>query len=219
MNAIEPSRDQIALLNTITPVSRETIQRFVTFNKLLRSWQSKTNLVSNSTLDAFWERHVADSLQVFALATSSLNWIDLGSGGGFPGLIIAMLVDQTYPDKSGHVALVESIGKKCAFLRRVSIETGTPVTIHQARIESVSEQISQADVITARALAPISKLLDLVGDQLIPGKRALFHKGREYRQELEDCRGKWRFDLVVHPSRIDGDSVILEISSAERESG
>ncbi len=219
MISIEPERDQIELLNTIYPVSRETIDRFITFNELLRNWQSKTNLVSNNTLDAFWERHVADSLQVFALAPSTRNWIDLGSGGGFPGLIIAMMVNQIFPNESGHVALVESIGKKCAFLRRVAIETGTPVTILRQRIESVSEQISKAEVITARALAPVSKLLDFVGPQLISGKRALFHKGREYRQELEDCRGKWRFDLVVHPSRIDEDSVILEISSAERESG
>ncbi len=213
-----PDQGIIQLLNSIYPVSRETILRLSLFEANLRQWQVKTNLVAPSTIDAFWSRHVADSLQLLAIAPETRHWTDIGSGGGFPGLVLAILMQQVEAqlETETSVRLVESIQKKCAFLRRVGITTGVKVEVHNLRIESASKQLIAAEVITARALAALPKLLELT-DKTIAGKRrALFHKGREYRSELEDCHGKWNFDLVVHQSRVDAESVILEFSNVEK---
>ncbi|MGB7285958.1 MAG: 16S rRNA (guanine(527)-N(7))-methyltransferase RsmG [Salaquimonas sp.] len=205
-------------LNKIYPVSRETIDRLERYFELLKQWQSKTNLVAPSTLDQFWSRHVADSLQLLTIAPKGRHWTDIGSGGGFPGLVLAIVMAQVAKetDEPTSVRLVESIQKKCAFLRRVGVETGIPVEVQAQRIESATKQIEAGEIITARALASLPKLLDLTGMYLTGSRRALFHKGREYLSELEDSRGMWKFDLLVHESKIVSDSVVLEISNVER---
>ena len=204
-----------AQLNAIFPVSRQTIQLLAVYEGLLRQWQAKTNLVAPSTLDQFWSRHIADSLQLLALSPQTRFWCDIGSGGGLPGLVLAIVMKQMIETDGEpvNVHLVESTQKKCAFLRRVTVETGVPAQIHAVRIESAAKQLSDCDVITARALAPLKMLLSMTGEYLVDGRRALFHKGREYRKELEECRGQWNFDLIVHPGKVDKESVILEISN------
>ena len=205
-------------LQRIYPVSRETIVKFARYEELLVQWQKKTNLVAPSTLSQFWSRHVADSLQLLKIADDADVWTDIGSGGGFPGLILALAMDEisARAGKKKTVNLVESIQKKCAFLRRVGSETNCSVNVHPIRIESAAEQLEQADIITARALASLHQLLELSGDHISGNKRALFHKGRDYQRELEECRGKYEFDLVIHDSVIDAESVILEISNVKR---
>jgi 16S rRNA (guanine527-N7)-methyltransferase len=204
-------------LQAIWPVSRETIQRLDIFRQLLERWQTKTNLVSPNTLPEFWIRHVADSLLVKRIAPDALRFADFGSGGGFPGMVLAII----HADKVGSVqCLIESNQKKCAFLRTVALETGSRVVIYNERIESASKRIlasnMEIEVVTARALAPMVNLMELAEPLLLRGARAIFHKGREYRSELEECNGLWRYDLVVHDSGIEPGSVLLEVREAVR---
>ncbi len=205
------------LLDSVYPVSRETLERLEKYRRLLLIWQAKTNLVAPATLTEFWSRHVADSLQIKALRPDAVCMVDLGSGGGFPGLVLA-IANADSPDADHH--LVESLNKKCAFLRAVAIETGSRCTVHCQRIESAAEQIARLpnppQIVTARALAALPKLLDMAAPLLSTGAIALFHKGRDYLAEIEECRGLWRFDLVVHPSKIETGSAILEISNLAR---
>jgi 16S rRNA (guanine527-N7)-methyltransferase len=208
---------ELELLRQIFPVSRETIERLETYRRLLETWQAKTNLVAPNTLPQFWSRHVADSLQVKALCPDALRFADLGSGGGFPGLVIA-ITNIGVPGAEHH--LVESLAKKCAFLRQVARETGASVIIHNQRIESAAERIAALpappQVVTARALAPLVALLGLAEPLLLAGATGFFHKGREYVREIEECNGLWRFDLVVHDSRVETGSVLLQVSNLER---
>lgn len=207
-----PHPQELALLESIHPVSRETLERFGVYRDQLQRWQAKTNLVGPSTLADFWSRHVADSLQCLALFPNADVWADLGSGGGFPGLAIA-IANADESGKNHH--LVESIHKKCAFLRSVARETGARATVHGERIESVAKHIAdlqeKPQIVTARALAPLSQLLGLAQPILACGAVGLFHKGRDFEAELRECDGLWQFDLVVHDSRIEIGSVLLEI--------
>ena len=184
---------------------------------LLVKWQAKTNLVAPGTLEAFWRRHVLDSLQVLPLAGPARFWVDLGSGGGFPGMAIAI----AHADKGDrrHV-LVDSNAKKCAFLREVARQTDVRAEIRNERIEQVVDRLTAAgelpDIVTARALAPLPKLLTWSAPLLARGGRAIFHKGRDFQKELDDCHGLWRFDLVKHASLVEADSVLLEIQNPVR---
>ncbi|MCB1387528.1 MAG: 16S rRNA (guanine(527)-N(7))-methyltransferase RsmG [Nitratireductor sp.] len=214
MTAGEIDSQILAQLEAVYPVSRETIDRLGTYQALLNKWQAKTNLVARGTLDQFWLRHVADSLQLAALKPDARRWTDLGSGGGFPGMVLAIVLAEG--GGQGQVHLVESIQKKCAFLRQVAHGTEARATIHCKRIESATEQLADCAVITARALAPLPRLLDWTGDHIRDGRVALFPKGRDYLREIEDCRGRWRFDLLEHPGRIDATACILEIANVER---
>jgi 16S rRNA (guanine527-N7)-methyltransferase len=134
--------------------------------------------------------------------------IDLGSGGGFPGLVLAVLLADT---AGANVHLVESNGKKCAFLRHVVRTLALPASIHTARIEDVIATLPKPDIVTARALAPLPLLLDMAAPQMLAGVPAFFHKGREWREEVAAAHGAWAFDLIVHPSLIDTQSVVLEV--------
>ena len=202
-----------ARLSEIHPVSRETMARLALYRDLLVKWQAKTNLVSPTTLPDFWERHVADSLQLAALKPQARSWTDLGSGGGFPGLVIAATLAG---EAGGIVRLVESNQKKCAFLRQAASRMVLPVDVINCRIESAAEQIEAAEVVSARALAPLTKLLEWSGEFLSGGRVALFMKGRDFRREIEDSHGDWKFDLVEHPSRIDPAGCVLEIANVSR---
>ena len=190
-------------------VSRETYAALEAFEQDFRKWSARINLAAPSTLDTLWSRHVLDSAQLAKLKPHPLRWLDLGSGGGFPGAILAIL----FRDRPGaHIDLVESNNKKAAFLRSVLGKCQAPATVHICRIEDVPESLTQPEIVTARALAPLPKLLGLSRPWLTENAVALFHKGRDYETEVRESHDEWSFDLVEHRSRIDPESRILEIS-------
>lgn len=189
-------------------VSRETFERLLAFEQAFRRWSQRINLAAPSTLNSLWERHILDSAQLVRLAPDALRWLDLGSGGGFPGAVMAVLLK----DRPGAaIALVESNRKKAAFLQTALSALGVAAEIHACRIEDA--RISFApQIVTARALAPLNQLIGLALPWLSEGAKALFHKGRDYRSEIEESAQLWSFDLIEHRSAIDSDSVILEIA-------
>ena len=191
-------------------VSRETAQRLEHFAALFTKWAKTINLVAPSTFDDLWSRHIADSAQIFQLAPQPMLWADLGSGGGFPGIITAIFLAEL---DAGWVHLVESNNKKAAFLRTAISETGARATVHPIRIETAAAQIPHCDAVSARALAELDLLLDFVAPwaEKNTGLKAYFHKGRDYLSEVEKSRRRWTFDLVLHQSKIERDSVVLEI--------
>jgi 16S rRNA (guanine527-N7)-methyltransferase len=191
-------------------VPRETIHRLARYAELLSHWQARTNLVAASTLPALWSRHFADSAQLRTLAPSARLWLDLGSGAGFPGLVVALL-EAGRPDFRMH--LVESNRKKCAFLAEVARETKAPVDIHAMRIEDLakSPQRLEPDVVSARALAPLPRLLELASPFFGPGTRGLFLKGRDAEAEIEAARASFDFSFRMHPSGTSADSYVVEI--------
>ncbi|MBC7769332.1 MAG: 16S rRNA (guanine(527)-N(7))-methyltransferase RsmG [Phycisphaerales bacterium] len=163
------------------PVPRETIARLEIHKRLLAEWSERMNLVGPKELDLFWSRHALDSAQLLQLAPEAKSWADLGSGAGFPGLIVAaFLADQ--PDTVVH--LVESTGKKAAFLRAVSDEAGLPVKVFNQRIEDFGAGEGRYDVVTARALAPLNRLIPYAKPILDRGAQGLFHKGADIDAEL-----------------------------------
>ena len=196
-------------------VSHETIHRLEAFRSLLEHWQKTTNLVAPSTLPRVWSRHFADSAQLSALAPKARLWLDLGSGGGFPGLVVAILRSGD-PDFRMH--LVESNQKKCAFLGHVARATKAPVDIHAMRIEEFAEnaQSLRPDVVSARALAPLPRLLELAEPFLRDETRGLFLKGRQTDSEIEAAKAGWTFDVTCHPSLTADDARIVEIANLRR---
>jgi 16S rRNA (guanine527-N7)-methyltransferase len=191
-------------------VSRETVERLEHFSALFSKWAKAINLVAPSTLAQLWERHIADSAQIFQMAPRPQIWTDLGSGGGFPGIITAIYLAEL---GAGWVHLVESNNKKAAFLRTAISETGARATVHPVRIETATELIPHCDAVSARALAELDLLLDLISPWASENGelKAYLHKGRDYRQEVDKSHRRWSFDLVVHQSKIERDSVVLEI--------
>ena len=194
-------------------VSRETNERLSHYNDLLRKWNSSINLVAKSTIQSAWTRHIVDSAQVFDMAEGPVaHWADLGSGGGFPGLVIAiMAMDVGSPRK---VSLVESDGRKCAFLRTVIRETGAKADVVNARIEEV-EPLG-ADVLSARALADLSSLLGFAERHMTPEGVALFPKGENWQKEVQAAQSKWRFDYQFVKSETETGPVILRITGVSR---
>lgn len=201
-------------------VSRETLARLELYEALLRQWQKAVNLVAPSTLDAIWHRHFADSAQLLPLAPSARTWLDLGSGGGFPGLVIAILLAGEKAEAAPsprRVTLVESNARKGAFLREVTRQTGISarldVDILSTRAESVRPQVNLAlpDVITARALAPLDRLLDLAAPLFLPGAVGLFLKGREVEKELAAAKNAWSFKAALIQSRTEREGRVVVI--------
>ncbi|MFB2552963.1 16S rRNA (guanine(527)-N(7))-methyltransferase RsmG [Ensifer soli] len=197
-------------------VSRETAERLSIFVSLFERWSAKINLIAPSTKASLWQRHVADSAQIFQLSPEPQTWVDLGSGGGFPGIITAIFLTEM---GDGHVHLVESNNKKAAFLRSAIAETGARATVHAHRIESAVLDLPVPNAISARALADLATLLELSLPlfQRSPRCRGFFHKGRDYPSELDKAIGRFHFDLLEHRSVIESDSVILEISNVSRQ--
>ncbi len=189
------------------PVSRETYERLKEFERTFLKWNTRINLVAASTLNEIWSRHVLDSAQLGRLAPEELRWLDLGSGGGFPGAVMAILLRER---AGARIDLVESNRKKAAFLQSTVGGTGV-ATVHARRIEEVVGDLPIPEIVTARALAPLPKLLELASPWLTAGARGLFHKGRDYRSEIEESADHWRFDLIEHESRINPEGVILDI--------
>ncbi|ESY47348.1 MULTISPECIES: 16S rRNA (guanine(527)-N(7))-methyltransferase RsmG [unclassified Mesorhizobium] len=191
------------------PVSRETFDRLVTFEQLFLKWNRSINLAAPSTLDDVWGRHILDSAQLARIAPQAKRWADLGSGGGFPGLVMAFLLVER---DGASIDLVESNRKKASFLQAVIGQFGLPARVVARRIDDSYALVSEPEIITARALAALPALLDLSAPWLTKGSRALFHKGRDYRSEVEESTHRWAFDLVEHPSMTDAHGVILEVT-------
>jgi 16S rRNA (guanine527-N7)-methyltransferase len=220
----EPKRDPVegpGVLDRLSPpVSRETRGRLEHYVALLRSWQRIKNLVGPGTLDAVWTRHVLDSAAVIDAVPEARRFVDLGSGAGFPGLVIAILLART---PGAHVTLVESNSRKASFLRTVARETDAPVTVYPDRIEDAVPKLlargEPIDVVTARALAPLDRLLQLAGPLLARGAVGVFHKGRELEAEVAAARDHWRFDLVEHPSSTDPSARLVAVRNVGRLAG
>ena len=202
------SPDHRALEAIAGPVSRETFDRLVAFQGMFQKWSRRINLSASSTLDDVWSRHIMDSAQIAQLAPEATDWLDLGSGGGFPGLILAFLLADRL---GGRIDLVESNRKKAGFLLAMIGEFGLPARVHARRIEDVQTTIQSPQVVTARALAPLPTLLTLTSPWLATGAVGLFHKGRDYRLEVQESLNDWSFDLLEHPSKVDPQGVVLEI--------
>jgi 16S rRNA (guanine527-N7)-methyltransferase len=218
------------------PVSRETLARLATYEGLLRRWQTAVNLVAPSTLDAIWHRHFADSAQLVALAPSARAWVDLGSGAGFPGLIVAILLagDPSPPDGAlselrskevgpPRLTLIESNARKCAFLREVVRETqiagSLSVDILSTRIETATTQgsLQPPDVVSARAVAPLDKLFALAAPLFASSTVGLFLKGRDAAAELQAAEKLWNFQSELVPSRTERDARIVVVRKLERK--
>ncbi len=208
--------ESAAALADIAEVSRETLVRLETFVGLLRRWQGAQNLVAVATLNDVWRRHVADSAQLAALFPETATWMDLGSGAGFPGLVLAIMAAGS---GTGSVHLVESNRRKCVFLRRAVSETDAAAIVHEGRIEQLAGAIGPVDRVIARALAPLNDLLALAHPAMVQGAAAAFHKGQDFAFEIDQASQYWGFDLVQHPSRIAADGVILEISNVRPKHG
>lgn len=199
---------------SLTPVSRETEERLALLVAELGRWQAAKNLVSSATLADVWTRHVADSLQIFHLAEGRERWLDLGSGGGFPGLVIGICLAE---QGKGQIDLVESNARKCAFLRHAARITGAPVKVHAARIEDViGDFTGKVDVVTARALAPLPQLLVWCEELLRTGTLGLFPKGQHLDTELTDSARYWKIQATTVSSVTDAAARILMVRSAER---
>ncbi len=191
-------------------VSRETFERLESFERSFRKWSARINLSAPSTLEQLWTRHILDSAQLAALEPDAQRWLDLGAGGGFPGAIMAILLVDRPGSK---IVLVESNRKKASFLQTTLSALGTPAQVLACRIEDAPARITfSPEIVTARALAPLGALIGLAAPWLSNGAKALFHKGRDYRREIQESAQLWNFDLIEHRSAIDPESVILEIA-------
>jgi len=189
-------------------VSRETLERLERYAALLKHWQRAVNLVAASTLPDLWRRHMLDSAQLLDLVPQRpCRLADLASGAGFPGLVLAIM-------GVGEVELIESDARKCAFLREAIRATGAPARVHHGRIEQVRD--GSFDVVTARALAPLSELLGYAQALLAPGGVALFLKGRRLEEELTEARKAWKMILERFASASAPGGSILRIREITR---
>jgi 16S rRNA (guanine527-N7)-methyltransferase len=198
----------------LTPVSRETSARLDEYVDLLLKWQQRTNLVAAATIVQVWTRHVADSLQLLSLAPAARVWVDLGSGGGFPGLALACALADT---AGARVHLVESNAKKAAFLRETTRALRLPALVHARRIEDFSQGLADSpDVVTARALAPLTRLLGYAEPLLKKGVQGLFPKGQDVEAELTEASKYWMIEVVLVPSKTSQDGRIVVVKTAKR---
>ncbi len=210
------AKDKAAAL-ALTPVSRETEARLDRYVALLLAWQAKTNLVAPSTLPHLWTRHISDSLQLLSLAPSAKSWVDLGSGGGFPGVVLACALAET---PGAQIHLVERIAKKAAFLREAIRVTASPGTVHLADIGDTVDRIAgPIDCVTARALAPLHQLIGFAEPWVKKGAKALFLKGQDVEAELTEATKYWNIAPKLHASRTGGQGWIVELGSIERREG
>lgn len=194
-------------------VSRETFERLEMVLACLNDWRTRMNLIGPSEWDHIWRRHIADSLRLWPLLEADARIVDLGSGGGFPGLPLACILTS---QGSGHITMVETIGKKAAFLRAAVEAAGLNATVRQGRAENVGD--IAAEYVTARALAPLPKLLDYASHWLESGATGLFHKGERWKEELTAASTKWTFTSEAIPGGDDGGAgVILKITEVSRE--
>jgi 16S rRNA (guanine527-N7)-methyltransferase len=210
---IEPrslAADRASALRLV-PVSHETGARLDQFVDLFLRWQPAVQLVSASTLPKLWTRHIADSLQIADVMPNAGVWADLGSGGGFPGVIVAIAIAGR---PGARVHLIESDTRKAAFLREAARVTQAPVEIHAERIESVAKRIGRVDVVTARALAPVTRIIELSQPLLAAGATGIFMKGQDVDNELTVAAKSWKIQSRLLPSRTDPRGSILVVEKA-----
>lgn len=199
-------------------VSRETVARLETYAALLKRWQKTINLIAPSTVNDVWHRHFADSAQLMQHAPAGpVHWLDLGSGAGFPGLVLAIMAAE----KGGTLhTLVESDTRKAAFLREVARETGVAVEILTSRIElpQTAAKVRDVNCVTARALAPMPRLMSWVAPYFGAATCGLFLKGRDVATELDEARRDWDFECQLITSVTDADARIVRVSGLRPKS-
>ena len=197
-------------------VSRETEAKLLKYANLVEKWNPKINLVSRASLSDLWNRHITDSIQVFDaagdLAAKSKKWIDLGSGGGFPGLVVSILANDQVPMLQ--VTLVESDQRKCAFLRTVKRELDLNCVILSERIERLDPH--GAEILSARALADLTTLLEYTDRHLSKSGKAFLPKGATWENELQEAQQHWKFQFETITSKTDPQAVILAIEGLSR---
>jgi 16S rRNA (guanine527-N7)-methyltransferase len=209
-----PSLADKAEALALTPARPETVARLDRYVGLLLEWQAKTNLVAPSTLPNLWTRHVSDSLQLLGLAPAAKIWLDLGSGGGFPGVVLACALAET---PGANVHLVERNTKKAAFLREAVRITSAAATVHLAGIGDIVDRIGgRVDCVTARALAPLHQLVGFAEPFVSSGAKALFLKGQDVEAELTEATKYWNIQPRLHSSRTGGNGWIVELDRIER---
>ena len=193
-------------------VSRETRERLEVFRAEFARWAPRINLTSGSEQGRLGERHIEDSLQLIDIRHPKGRWFDIGTGGGFPGAILA----AAQADHDGRIAMVESNNKKAAFLRSTILAMNADATIHAERAETVVSREAPPETVSARALASLDDLLIMLEPWLANGTVGLFPKGRRADEEIAAARNRWRFDCRRHPSRTANDAVVLEIADLAR---
>jgi len=197
-------------LADLVDVSRETIDKIETVVELLDEWRRKMNLIGPTEMDHIWRRHILDSLQLAPLIAAQGVTVDLGAGSGFPGLVLA--AGLTAPN--AEIVMIETVGKKCAFLREAVRAADLKAHVRQGRVENVRD--IAAACVTARAFAPLSKLLEYAEKWLGKGAYAVLPKGRRWQEELTQAQECWKFAYQVIPSMSGGDGAILKISEVSR---
>ncbi len=196
----------------LADVSRETLERLEIFARELTRWNPSSSLVSDSSLPHIWNRHFLDSAQFLKYGPVAGRWLDIGSGGGFPGLVLAILAMEMAP--KARFSLVEASTRKCQFLRTVSNKIGVPVRVHECRAEHLDPYC--ADAITARAVAKLPRLLKLAEPHLAPNGVCLFAKGAQRASEIQLARADWAFTFEEKPSLTDTCSAVLVIQGVTR---
>jgi 16S rRNA (guanine527-N7)-methyltransferase len=196
-------------------VSQETCERLETHRRLLEHWSRRINLIGPRELDDYWRRHALDCGQLVALAPDARAWIDIGAGAGFPGLVVACLLGEA---EGARVTLVETNTKKVAFLREAIRETGAPARVLHESIDDVATRDERYDIVTARAFAPLPRIILSAKPILDRGATGLFLKGADYRAEIAAAEDQgWALQLDVLPSRSESAGRILRIGGATRE--
>lgn len=195
-------------------VSRETIEKLKTYEKLVIEWNSKFNLISKSSVEHIWERHILDSLQLCSfISKNDRKLYDFGSGAGFPAIVMAILSQELFPNLE--ISLIESIGKKATFLNTVKETLGLNVKIYNDRIENI--KLTKADIISSRALASLVKLLEYAKPFCNKDTRLIFPKGEKWQEEVLEAEKKWGFEYKKEQSLTNEKSCILQIKNIRRK--
>lgn len=200
-------------VSTSLDVSRETFERLQTYVDLLKKWNPKINLVSKISLADVWTRHIQDSLQVAKQSVTGKRWLDIGSGGGLPGIVAAIYHQSETPNRQ--FVLIESDQRKSAFLRTAIRECGLNATVISKRIEQADPQ--SAHIISARALADLSTLFELSQRHVVEDGIMLFPKGKTWRNEVEQAQQTWNFDYEAIKSLTEPDAVLLMVKGVSRD--
>ncbi|WP_412058792.1 16S rRNA (guanine(527)-N(7))-methyltransferase RsmG [Bartonella sp. DGB2] len=213
---MEEAEKYSALYALIPSLSEKIFTDLLAYERLLLKWQKSINLIAQGAVLTFWQRHILDSAQLYPLKSKASLWYDLGSGGGMPALVLAIFLKHR---GGGKVHLIESNGKKVAFLRHVGAELALPIKVHHGRIEVVRQELPCPEVITARALAPFNQLLALSAVWINQGATTLWQKGCEHAAEICQARAEWDFELQIYHSEIDPKSVILDVGYVRPKDG
>jgi 16S rRNA (guanine527-N7)-methyltransferase len=199
--------ESFAKVAKATPAQMDDLQRFL---MLLTEWNGRMNLVGPATLPDFWNRHAWDSAQLLRLAPEALTWADLGAGAGFPGLVLAILRKER---PGFHIHLVESMAKRCRFLNEVVTELALPATVVHERAEDLSLAV---DIVTARACAPLHRLLRYARPYLTGGAQGLFLKGQDVVADMTEAARYWEYEADVVPSLSDPGGRIVRVKRLGR---